>query len=85
ARAAGVRRLVVRQGLALVAAGLAAGTLAALLATRALESLLYGIGPTDPLTWAAVIAVLGGVALAACWVPARRAAAIDPASTLRLE
>jgi predicted permease len=78
-------RLVLRDGMRLAAVGSAIGLGAALVGSRAMRSLLYGVGPTDPVTLVAVTAVLVGVALAACCVPAWRAARIDPASTLRAD
>ena len=83
-RAAAVR-LVVGQGAALAGVGLAAGTAAAVALTRALATLLTGVSPTDPLVFAAVLAVLALVALAACLVPAGRAAAVPPATALASE
>jgi putative ABC transport system permease protein len=76
---------VLANGLMLTAAGVAIGVAGALAASRLLETLLYGIARTDVATYASVIAVLGGVAMLACWAPARRAAAVDPAITLRSE
>jgi putative ABC transport system permease protein len=76
-------RLVLRDGMRLAALGSAIGLGAALVGSRAMRSLLYGVGPTDPVTLAAVTVVLVGVALAACCVPAWRAARVDPAATLR--
>ena len=78
-----VVRLVVGQGGALVAAGVVLGLLAAAMASRIVESVLFGVTPADPLTFTAVTAVLLGVALLACWLPARRAARIDPMNVLR--
>jgi ABC-type antimicrobial peptide transport system permease subunit len=75
--------LVLREGGALAAAGIAAGLALAWAGGRALATLLYGVTPTDPLTYAAVVLGLGAVALAACWVPARRAAVVDPYTVLR--
>jgi ABC-type antimicrobial peptide transport system permease subunit len=77
--------LVVRQGMGLTVAGMLIGLVAAGLASRALATLLFGVSPLDPVTYAGVTALLGGVALAACGVPAWRAAQIDPAQTLRSE
>lgn len=77
--------LVVRQGLGLTGIGMALGLAAAALASRALATLLFGVSPLDPLTYLGVTALLAGVALVACSVPAWRAAQIDPAQTLRLE
>jgi ABC-type antimicrobial peptide transport system permease subunit len=78
-----VRRLVLRQGLTLAALGVLAGSLAALAATRALGALLYGISPTDLPTFAVLAAALLAVAAFASYLPARRAARIDPAVALR--
>ncbi len=77
--------LVLRQSMALVAAGLALGLLGAWLSSRLLASFLYGIGVTDPLTFTAVPALLAAVALAAAWLPARRATRVDPVVALRGE
>ena len=75
--------LVVGQGGALVAAGVVLGLVAAATASRIVESVQFGVTPADPLTFTAVTAVLVGVALLACWLPARRAARIDPMKVLR--
>jgi predicted permease len=74
---------VLRTGLGLTLAGVAIGTLAALGATRMLSSLLYGVQPTDPLTFAAAGAGLVATAALASWLPARQASRLDPASLLR--
>jgi predicted lysophospholipase L1 biosynthesis ABC-type transport system permease subunit len=78
-------RLVLRQGLALGLIGCALGIGAALAVTRSVASLLYGVHPADPFTFAAVTGLLVGVALTACWLPARRAAKVDPTLALRAE
>jgi ABC-type antimicrobial peptide transport system permease subunit len=80
-----VLQLVVRQGLATVAVGLALGIVGAAWATRALVGFLVGVRPLDPLTFAAVPAVLLAVALLACWLPAQRATRVDPISALRTD
>jgi ABC-type antimicrobial peptide transport system permease subunit len=80
-----VLRMVVGQGLRLAGAGLAIGLLGALGLTRLMTGLLYGTSPTDPLTFAAVVGVLAAVAFLASWLPARRAALIDPARSLQAE
>ena len=80
-----VLRLVVRQGIALAIVGAACGAAAALGLTRYLASLLYGVKPMDPLTFGAVSGLLLLVALAACWIPARRATRVDPMIALRYE
>ncbi len=66
-------------------AGLAAGLALAIAATRLLKTMLFGIAPTDPLSFAAVALVLTAVAMAASWIPARRAARLDPMAALRHE
>jgi putative ABC transport system permease protein len=72
-----------REGLALAGAGIAFGVAGALFLTRILETLLYGVGRLDPLTFALVPAVLVAVAVMASLNPARRAASVDPVTTLR--
>jgi putative ABC transport system permease protein len=76
---------VVRQGMVLVAIGLVCGLFGALALTRLLKNLLFEVTPTDAPTYAAVSVLLMAAALAACWVPARRAAGIDPQVALRCE
>ncbi len=80
-----VVQLVLRNGLKLALVGCALGIGAALTVTRFVGSLLYGIQPVDPLTFAAVAILLLVVALTACWLPARRAARVDPMEALRSE
>jgi len=75
--------LVIRQGVRLVLIGVVVGALAARGTARSLTNLLYGVQATDPITYVAVAALFLVVALLACVVPARRATAIDPASTIR--
>ena len=76
-------RGVLANGLLLTGIGVVLGAAGASATSRLLETLLYGVTRADPATYTAVIALLGGVAALACWAPARRAAAVDPAITLR--
>jgi putative ABC transport system permease protein len=85
ARKPEVLRLVMGRGLALAAAGIASGTLAALLATELMSKLLFGVRPRDPLTFIAVPLFLLAVALMASYIPARRAARLDPSAALRTD
>jgi predicted permease len=75
--------MVVRRGLMLAVLGIALGTAGAFALTRVLQTLLFGVSARDPMTFAAVSALLGGVALVASWVPARRAARVDPLTAMR--
>ena len=77
--------LVVARGAALVVAGLVIGAAAALAVTRILVSMLFGVQPTDPLTYTVVALLLAGAGLAACYFPARRAMDVDPMIALRYE
>ena len=78
-----VLRLIIGQGLRLVVAGVLIGLLGSLALTRVMTSLLFGVAATDPLTFAGVALLLVNVALAACFIPARRAARTDPLIALR--
>ncbi|HWJ41673.1 MAG TPA: FtsX-like permease family protein, partial [Candidatus Limnocylindrales bacterium] len=85
ASAGSVTRMVVRHGVTLTGVGLLIGLIGSWASTRALKNLLYGVSSTDPLTFAAVGVVLTLIALAACWIPARRASRVDPIVVLREE
>ena len=78
-------KFVLRQGLVLTLAGIAIGLCGSIALTHLLASQLYGITPTDPLAFAGVSLLMGIVALAACYLPACRAANIDPMVALRYE
>ena len=80
-----VRKLFLRQGLWLTATGIALGIAVALALSRVMSALLFGVGPTDPLTYVAVSAALGAVALLATYLPARRASRVDPIVALRAD
>jgi putative ABC transport system permease protein len=85
ASAGDVLKLVVGQGLMLTIAGIAIGLGSALMITRVMTSLLYGVNATDPLTFGVIALLLAGVALAASLIPARRALKVDPMVALRYE
>lgn len=80
-----ILRLVVGEGLRLAAFGVAIGVITSLFLTRLLASLLFGVSPTDPVTFTGIAAILLLVTLAACYVPARRAMTVDPVTALRYE
>jgi predicted permease len=80
-----ILRMVLRQGLTLAVAGAAVGFVCALLVSHLMADLLYGVRPTDPVTFAAVALLLIGVAALACYIPARRAIQVDPLVALRYE
>jgi ABC-type antimicrobial peptide transport system permease subunit len=77
--------MVMKQGLLLALVGLCAGLVGAVAVTRLMQTLLFNVRPADPATMAAVTAVIAGVALIACYVPARRATRVDPLIALRTE
>jgi putative ABC transport system permease protein len=83
--AADVMRLILQQGAGMVGIGLGIGLLAAFGITRVMARLLIGVSPSDPLTYATVALLLAAIALAACWIPARRATRVDPGVALRYE
>jgi len=85
AQSGDVLGLVMRQGAGMIAIGVGVGLILAFFFTRLMASLLFGVAPTDLATFASVTAVLFGVALTACYIPARRATRVDPIQTLRYE
>ena len=85
ARPADVLRMILTEGLKLVAVGVALGIAAALLLTRLLEGMIYGVSMRDPLIFVVVNLLLVTVSLSACYVPARRAMRVDPLIALRYE
>jgi len=80
-----VHRMILGEGGAMLVVGLVVGLTGALFAARLLRGLLFGVTPHDPATLVAVAVVLTGVGVAACWLPAARAARVDPAVALRAE
>ncbi|HSG40519.1 MAG TPA: ABC transporter permease [Thermoanaerobaculia bacterium] len=85
ARRRDISRMVLREGLAITLLGIAVGVAGALAVTRLMLALLFGVSPTDPATFAAVPVLLAGVALLASWLPARRAAAVEPLQAIHYE
>jgi ABC-type antimicrobial peptide transport system permease subunit len=78
-------RLIVGQAMVLVAISVAIGVAGAFAATRLLNSLLFGVGAADPVTFGAIVLLISAVAFLAAWLPARRAAQVDPIVALRTE
>jgi ABC-type antimicrobial peptide transport system permease subunit len=85
AQRSSILSLVFQQGMALAWIGISAGLIGALIVTRVMAGLLFNVSATDPLTFVAVSALLTLVALAACYIPARRAMGVDPMVALRYE
>src|SRR5262245_53297262 len=85
AREGDVMKMVVRRGMALATIGVAIGLIASYALTRLMKTLLFGVSATDPLTFTVIALSLGLIALLACWIPARRAAKVDPMIALRCE
>jgi putative ABC transport system permease protein len=80
-----VLQLVLKQGLLLTSVGIALGLVGALALTRVLSGLLFGVGATDPATFATIVSLLSVVSIIACYLPARRALKVDPVIALRDE
>ena len=80
-----IRRLIFGEGFRLIASGVFAGVVLAILVSRVLRSFLFEVQPNDPMTLIVVGALFAGVAMLACWMPVRRAAEIDPLEALRYE
>jgi ABC-type antimicrobial peptide transport system permease subunit len=78
-----VMRMVLKDGARMTLAGILIGLVGALALTRLMGTMLYGVRPTDPLTFVSVAALLGSIALLACYLPARRAMKVDPMEALR--
>ncbi len=85
ADARNVTGMVLKQNATVVAAGILVGIAGALALARVMQSLLFQVSPSDPVTYLAVTLLLAGIALAAAYAPARRAALVDPIETLRAE
>jgi putative ABC transport system permease protein len=85
AQAGDVLRFVLRRGMGLALSGVGLGLIASLMLTQWMKTLLFGVSATDPLTFGGIAFLLLGVALFACWLPARRATKVDPIIALRVD
>jgi putative ABC transport system permease protein len=85
AQTGAILKLVIGQGMKLVACGVALGLAASFSLTRLMSNMLFGVSAVDPMTFGAITLLLMFVALLACWIPARRAAKVDPIVALRCE
>lgn len=79
-----VQRMILGEGGVLLVAGLAIGVLGSLMATRMIQGLLFGVAPHDPVTLSLVVVMMAAVGIVACWIPAARAAKIDPWVAVRV-
>ena len=80
-----VQRMILGEGGVLLGLGLTLGVVGALLLSRLIQGLLFGVAPHDPVTLAAVALLMGAVGVTACWIPAARAARIDPGVAIRAQ
>jgi putative ABC transport system permease protein len=80
-----ILRMALGEGMRIVVIGLASGLVGAAIMTRFFRSMLFGVAPADPITFVSVSAILAGVALFACYIPAKRATRVDPLVALREE
>jgi putative ABC transport system permease protein len=78
-----VQRMILREGGSLLAIGLTLGTVGAFLAAGVIRGLLFGVTPRDPITLVGVAVMMATIGIGACWIPAHRAAHVDPAITMR--
>jgi ABC-type antimicrobial peptide transport system permease subunit len=78
-----VQRMILKEGGVLLLVGLVLGTVGAFAASGVIRDLLFGVPPHDPVTFVSVVAMMAAIGIAACWIPALRAARIDPAITMR--
>ena len=78
-----VQRMILREGGVLLVVGLVLGTVGAFAASGVMRDLLFGVPPHDPVTFVGVVAMMAAIGIGACWIPALRAARIDPAITMR--
>jgi ABC-type antimicrobial peptide transport system permease subunit len=85
ADASKVQRMILGEGGVLLAVGLALGVTGALLLSRLIRGLLFGVAPHDPVTLGAVAFLMAAIGIAACWIPAARAARIDPGIAIRAQ
>jgi ABC-type antimicrobial peptide transport system permease subunit len=83
AESARVQRMILKEGGVLLAGGLMLGIAGAFLAARIIRGLLFGVEPHDPVTFLGVAVLMSAIGIAACWIPALRAARVDPAMTMR--